>query len=266
MNFDFQAILLILTVLTGVIWLLDRLFFARNRVEFENTTGKPLKTPVIVDYSRSFFPVLLIVLILRSFLVEPFRIPSGSMEPTLYPGDFILVNKYSYGVHLPLSGTEIVKVGEPQRGEVIVFRYPKDPSLDYIKRVVGLPGDEIDMIGQKLWVNGKPIAQKRNGPYDGQDHRLKEHGATVFEESLGTHLHRIVVMYKDGILRGRAFHVTVPDGHYFVMGDNRDNSNDSRFWGFVPRENLVGRAFMIWMSWNTEEKNIQWSRIGSSIE
>ncbi len=263
MNFDFQAVLLIITLVSGAIWLLDSLLWAQQRKVTAVAADQEEKLPIFVDYARSFFPILLVVLVLRSFLIEPFRIPSGSMEPTLYPGDFILVNKFSYGVHLPLLGTKVLEVGEPERGDVIVFRYPRDPSLDYIKRVVGLPGDEIKILGQKLWVNGEPVIQKDLGLYHGQDSRLEEKQATVRNESLGDIEHIIAISNPEGHFRGT---VHVPEGHYFAMGDNRDNSSDSRVWGFVPEENLVGRAFMIWMSWNVEENTIQWHRIGDTIK
>jgi signal peptidase I len=221
------------------------------------------KEPILVEYSKSFFPVILIVLLLRSFLVEPFRIPSGSMIPTLLVGDFILVNKFSYGVRLPVINTKFLDTGSPQRGDVAVFRYPKDPSVDYIKRVIGLPGDRIEYRNKVIYVNGKRANQTEIGAFVSHDSGLPIPGTTLISENIDGVEHEILHESGKPILNGE---IIVPENHYFVMGDNRDNSNDSRFWGTVPEENLVGRAFMIWMNWNFDEGGIEWSRIGNMIK
>ncbi|HID48172.1 MAG TPA: signal peptidase I [Chromatiales bacterium] len=212
---------------------------------------------MLVEYARFLFPVVLVVLVLRSFVAEPFRIPSGSMLPTLEVGDFILVNKFTYGIRLPVLNTEILDLGAPQRGDVIVFRYPENPSIDYIKRVVGVPGDEIAYYNKVLYINGKQAKQEPKMPYQPAFPNLKR-----FREQLDGVEHDILVnvMYPAG-----DFIVTVPPDSYFVMGDNRDNSRDSRYWGFVPEQNLVGKAMLIWMNW-------QWGhwpelgRIGTMID
>ncbi len=274
MNFDFQAIMLIILVISGAIWALDAMFWAPRRrasaeVAVENGAASSIvnvapKEPVLVEYARTFFPVILIVLILRSFLVEPFRIPSGSMMPTLYSGDFILVNKFSYGIRLPLFNNKVIDIGSPERGDVFVFRYPQDPSIDYIKRVVGLPGDLIGYYGKTLYVNGKPMQQKPLGVFMGTGAGTSMTGADQYVEQLDGVNHDILVRSNaPSLFQGE---VRVPEGHYFAMGDNRDNSNDSRVWGFVPEDNLVGKAFMIWMSWNSTGDGVVFDRIGKSIE
>jgi len=199
---------------------------------------------------------------LRSFLIEPFRIPSGSMMPTLLVGDFILVNKYKYGIRLPVLNKKVYELGEPERGDVVVFRFPKDPSVDYIKRVVGVPGDRVVYRDKTLLVNGEKIAQIPQGTYIGMGSGLSMSGADLRREDLTGVKHDILVVPK---IRGVSSDVVVPEGHYFVMGDNRDNSNDSRYWGFVPEGNLVGKAFMIWMNWDSAADGVGWGRIGDSI-
>jgi signal peptidase I len=282
MNFDFPTFLVAASALTGGIWLFDVLFLAPKRrklaaaegVEDEETLVSSYKEPLLVEYSRSFFPVIFIVLILRSFLVEPFRIPSGSMMPTLLVGDFILVNKFSYGIRLPVVNKKIVDVGDPQRGDPVVFRYPKQPQIDYIKRVVGLPGDTLYYKNKILYINGEAMGQTPIGSYTGNGTGTRMNGAIKAIEDLRGVEHTILVHplapnFASGcsvLARGP---ITVPEGHYFVMGDNRDNSNDSRCWGFVPDENLVGKAFGIWMNWDSELGGfppIAWERIGRSID
>ena len=259
MNIDFSLILVVATLVTGVIWGLDSLLFARKRKtsgEVDEETGKP-KEPILVEYARFLFPVVLIVLLLRVFLPEPFRIPSGSMLSTLEIGDFILVNKFAYGIRPPVWNKKIIDINDPQRGDVIVFRYPENPSVDYIKRVVGIPGDEIAYYNKVLYINGKQITQEPLGVYQAGFPNLKR-----FKEQLDGVEHDILinVMYPAG-----DFVVKVPPNSYFVLGDNRDNSRDSRFWGFVPDENLVGKAFMIWMNWEWGNWP-KWHRIGNIIE
>jgi len=278
MDFDFPLIMVTAVFVTGIAWLLDVMLWAPKRISAaealsvhskENDESvdiakkELLKEPVFVEYSRSLFPVILAVLVLRSFIVEPFRIPSGSMMPTLIAGDFILVNKFSYGVRLPVVDTKIIPVGKPERGDVLVFRYPKNPSIDYIKRVVGLPGDKIAYYNKQLFINGEPAVQTGLGIYNGIGAGITMAGSKMFSENLAGVKHNILIDAQRGTLEGE-FHV--PEGRYFVMGDNRDNSNDSRYWGVVPEENLVGKAFMIWMNWDSSAGGVTWSRIGNDIE
>lgn len=276
MDFDFPFIMVSAVFVTGIIWALDALLWAPRRrlvveppmeqaetvTRLDETRVRVLKEPVLVEYSKSLFPVILVVLLLRSFLVEPFRIPSGSMMPTLLVGDFILVNKFAYGIRLPVLDTKIIEVGEPSHGDVVVFRYPKDPSIDYIKRVIGLPGDHIAYYNKKLFVNGVPVEQTPLGQFEGVGAGISMSGAEVSMEQLLDAQHKMLIDPTKGTLEGE---FDVPVGRYFVMGDNRDNSNDSRYWGFVPEENLVGKAFMIWMNWDSKAGGIDWGRIGDSI-
>jgi signal peptidase I len=264
MNFDFEALLTLATLLTGLVWLVDAVYFAPRRRIAQPTPQpgveaqpKP-REPMLVDYSKSFFPVILLVLLLRSFLAEPFHIPSSSMVPTLLIGDFILVNKYDYGIRLPVLHTKVIQVGEPKRGDVVVFRYPNDPSVDYIKRIVGLPGDHIVYRNKTLYINGVQMQQDALGPYDGPD----ADGANLVREHLGNVTHEILTVPGQYSAEGEW---TVPQGDYFAMGDNRDNSNDSRYWGFVPEQNLVGRAFFIWMNKDAFLNRALWHRVGTAI-
>jgi signal peptidase I len=254
---SFELILVIITAITGVIVYVDRVVWKPKRDRSVTTE----KEPVLVEYSRSLFPVFLIVLVLRSFVVEPFRIPSGSMYPTLEIGDFIVVNKFAYGVKLPVTQTKILPVGEPERGDVVVFKYPKDPDVDYIKRVIGLPGDEIAYYGKTLYINGNPVKQKLLGEYEGTASGKVMDGASLLKEFLEEHSHDILLDPEKSSQDMNT--VVVPEGHYFMMGDNRDHSNDSRFWGFVPEKNLKGKAFAIWMNW---DDGVHFDRIGKGIE
>ena len=278
MNIDFEAVLVLLTFVSGVIWLIDSLFFARNRNPLpakpdktsesgadEKKEGQEKPPPLIVDYARSFFPIFLFVLILRSFIAEPFRIPSGSMMPTLLIGDFILVNKYDYGIRLPVINTKIIKNNTPERGDIIVFRYPEDPSIPFIKRVVGLPGDHIAYYDKTLFINGKPMKQELLGTYTAIGSGKMMDGVSLRQEDLDDVSHQILIN-PDPMFYSREFDGIVPEGHYFVLGDNRDNSKDSRYWGFVPDKNLIGRAFMIWMNWDLKNGGIEWSRIGTILQ
>lgn len=268
MNINFPLILVLATFVTGIVWLIDHLFFASQRkaraeaISDKAKKEKALKEPLLVEYSRAFFPVILIVLLLRSFLAEPFRIPSGSMMPTLLIGDFILVNKFAYGLRLPVLHTKFLDVGEPQRGDVAVFRYPENPSIDYIKRVVAVPGDRIAYKDKILYINGQPMPRERLGTYIGSGAGAASSGAEMWRENLTGVEHQILVRPR---VTGPEPDVVVPEGHYFMMGDNRDNSRDSRYFGFVSEEHLVGKAFMIWMSWDSSEKSVVWERIGETI-
>ena len=258
MDYDFSFFLVVASLVTGVIWggyLLS--------LKLANIDPNTRQEPLMVEYAHSFFPIVFIVLVLRSFIAEPFRIPSGSMMPTLLIGDFILVNKFAYGVRLPISQTKIIEIGKPERGDSIVFRYPKNPHVDYIKRVIGLPGDKISYYDKKVYVNGKLASQSSLGDYQGVGQGTSMSGAEhVVEDLIGVE-HNILLMRSPSRVEGVFI---VPDGHYFVMGDNRDNSNDSRYWGTVPEENLVGKAFFIWMNWDWEHKGIDPSRIGTIIK
>lgn len=258
MRIDFPLILVLATAFTGAVWAVEVLWWRKARLAALGDAAAAAREPVLVEYSRSFFPVILAVLVLRSFVAEPFRIPSASMVPTLVVGDFILVNKFTYGVRLPVSNTKVVELGAPQRGDVVVFRYPPDPSQDYIKRVVGLPGDRIQYRDRTLWVNGEQVPVEAGGVYTGPD----APGARISFEQLGEVGHAILTM---GGQDGPEVDLRVPPGEYFVMGDNRDNSRDSRSWGFVPERNLVGKAFFIWMSWKSFTSMPAWDRIGTTI-
>lgn len=261
MSFDFSALLVLLTLVSGLIWAFDAWFLAPGRraaLEQEKAErGGREHVPVLVEYARSFFPVFLIVLILRSFIVEPFRIPSASMMPTLLIGDFILVNKYDYGIRLPVVNTKIVDMGEPERGDIAVFRYPREPDTPYIKRIVGLPGDHIIYRDKQLYINGQLMEQETLERYHSDGAAAGMNGAILRRENLMGLRHRILV---DPGRAGRTVDRVVPEGHYFAMGDNRDHSSDSRFWGFVPEENLVGRAIFIWMNW---DEGVNWHRLGT---
>ncbi|KAF3997964.1 signal peptidase I [Glaciimonas immobilis] len=285
---NFALILFVLMVLTGIIWFLDRFYLrvqrrakadaalaafdARNvklraegiklessgRAELE---ANLLRQPTWVEYSGSFFPVIAMVFFLRSFLYEPFKIPSSSMVPTLLVGDLILVNKFTYGIRLPILNKKIIDINSPQRGDVMVFKYPKDLSLDYIKRVVGVPGDKIVYRNKRLSINGTALTYTALPDYLNDD---SLNYSKQFKENLSSVDHKIAVVeqappinlsgvqdfpFKDNCsFNPGGFACTVPDGQYFMMGDNRDNSEDSRYWGFVPDQNIVGKAFLVWMN------------------
>lgn len=293
---NFALLLLVLSVVTGVFYIAEKKKFLPERQRraneavraYDQTNQEALQRqePVVVqererlyqsilrqpwwlEYTAGIFPVILIVFLFRSFLFEPFRIPSGSMLPTLHIGDFILVNKYEYGLRLPVSNTKIVPLGSPERGDVVVFRYPKDESIDYIKRVVGVPGDTVEYRNKVLYINGQE--QKLSHPQDFFDESTM---VTLRQqtEQLGSVAHMIAwddrrpsAVYEPAVTRrnntcvynAQGFRCTVPEGQYFVLGDNRDNSEDSRYWGLVPDENLVGRAVFIWANFG------DMSRIGS---
>jgi len=262
MYLDFSLLLVILTLITGILWALDRWLWEPKRRRATPAGQEVPPASALVDFGRSLFPVILLVLVLRSFIAEPFRIPSGSMMPTLLTGDFILVNKFSYGLRLPVTNQKILAIDEPKRGDVVVFHFPPNPSLDFIKRIIGLPGDVVTYYNKRLYINGEPVPTEFEGPYQGSqaDRSLEMY---QFKENLGPVEHKILLA--DGLMSPNRRY-TVPDGHYFVMGDNRDNSDDSRRWGFVPERNLVGKAFIIWMNWDSEVMHPQWSRIGRRIK
>ncbi len=250
---NFALILFLLLIASGALWSVDR-FHARKL----RPAGTP--DPWWVEYGASFFPVILIVFGLRSFVVEPFKIPSGSMIPTLLVGDLILVNKFTYGLRLPVVNTQVTQGSPIQRGDVVVFRYPPKPSVDYIKRVVGLPGDEVSYLNKRLTINGQEVPQAAVSDFF--DESSMEY-FKQFNEQLGDVHHDIIVDTRRAAFIGNpdqfpyrdqcrysieGVTCKVPEGHYFMMGDNRDNSLDSRYWGFVPNGNIVGKAFFVWMN------------------
>jgi len=258
MNFNFELILFYAVVISGVISLFDILFLAKKRQR-----AQAKKMPVIIDYARSFFPVLLLVFLLRSFLYEPFRIPSGSLKPTLDVGDFILVNKFDYGIRLPVIHKKLYSTGEPKRGDIMVFRCPYNPSVDFIKRVIGVAGDHISYIDKTLYVNGQKVLQQFvKNTIDRDDNGMDVNEIEKQEDFFGI---KHAIYQEQERPNDDVKDIVVPQGMYFVMGDNRDASADSRYWGFVPDENIVGRARLVWMSWDGYHYNIRWSRIGKSI-
>jgi signal peptidase I len=269
---DFSLMLVVVGAVSGIIWLLDQAFFARRRRASALSAGtapERVREPIAVEYSRSFFPVIVLVLVIRSFLFEPFRIPSDSMMPTLFDGDFIFVSKYSYGLRLPVTNTLLVPTGTPQRGDVIVFRLPPNPKINYIKRLVGLPGDRIRVDeNNQLYVNDKPMPQERGPIYTGPKQDLWNYaGAPTAFEQLGAKRH--LIMFANGSVKTGEW--VVPAGHYFFMGDNRNNSKDSRWLddidapGFVPAQNLVGKAVRIWLNLDTRDGPL-WRRVGNAIQ
>lgn len=261
MDFDFSFFLVIATFVTGLMWGGYLLYLKRAKLEFNEEDE-----PWYIETARSFFPVVLIVLLLRSFLVEPFRIPSGSMMPTLLVGDFILVNKFTYGIRLPVLHNKVIEMNQPQRGDIVVFRYPENPSVDYIKRVIGLPGDKISYHQKKLTINGQAINQVSLGEYQGVKEESSPERIEHLHELLAPPAEHSILVNADYPHFDGEGDFIVPAGQYFMMGDNRDNSNDSRYWGFVPEANLVGKAFFIWMSWNLEEGGIIFNRIGTVLQ
>jgi signal peptidase I len=262
---DFSLLLVLLTGLSGLIWMIDVLFFKRRRMDraVQDKVERP-REPVIIEYARSLFPILLIVLVFRSFMFEPFKIPSGSMIPTLLIGDFILVNKYAYGLRLPVTNTKILEVGEPERGDVIVFRYPVDPKVNFIKRLVGLPGDTITYRNKELFINGEKVETNEKGFFTSKDIKCSTPAADalLLEEKLGEVSHNILVHTRSRSADGQW---VVPEGQYFLLGDNRDRSNDSRVWKFVPEDHLMGRAVGIWLNFDYKKGCGDLSRVGDGI-
>jgi len=262
---DFSFVLVVAAGFCGFVWLVDHFFLRPQRLALAARQSKPQTdaevVPTTVEYAVSFFPVIVVVLIIRSFLLEPFRIPSDSMMPTLFDGDFIFVNKYAYGLRLPVTNTKIIEINSPQRGDVIVFRLPTDPSINYIKRLVGLPGDHVQVRDNRVMINGSLLPLKLDGKYS-DTHGYFE--AQLATERLGEVDHTVMFTQDRS---STDFEAQVPAGHYFFMGDNRNNSQDSRFpqVGFVPEQNLVGHAVRIWMNWRAQDMPV-WSRIGTKIE
>jgi signal peptidase I len=292
---DFALVLSVITILTGIVWGLDVGWLRVRREAAVRAVGKDptlLGEPATVDYARSFFPVALVVLVLRSFIFEPFRIPSDSMMPTLLDGDFIIVNKSIYGLRWPVFNRKFLNIHAPQRGDVVVFRYPLDPSINYIKRLVGLPGDRIEVSNDRLVINGKPVLFDVVGPYNDGCYLNMQ----LAVEHIGEHTHQSMVCpvplnvtagpppgcnrrTSRGYWCGEAGEpagsfseanarvIQVPPGQYLMMGDNRDNSEDGRVWGFVPEDHLVGKATRIWFNWDLQRSGGPvWSRIGAHID
>ena len=254
---NFELLLVTLTAISGLIFLID--YFYKN-----NSKKELKKRSFFVEQAISFFPIFLIVLIFRSFIFEPFRIPSSSMMPTLLIGDFILVNKYEYGLRLPVLYKKFIEINDPKRGDVVVFRYPENPKIPYIKRIIGLPGDKIAYYNKTLYINDTLIEQTTSGPYAPYGSGLTMLGSLLISEDLDNIEHEILI---DPDRNSLDFVTQVPDSNYLVLGDNRDNSKDSRYWGFVPEENLLGRAFLIWMNWDNESKDVvNFRRIGKFIK
>jgi len=247
-------------LVTGFFAAWDR-FVRRPRLRREGR--EDAREPLLIEYSKAFFPVILIVFVLRSFVVEPFRIPSGSMLPSLQIGDFILVNKFIYGVRLPIVDAKIISISSPDRGDVMVFRFPHDESINYIKRVVGLPGDNIEYREKKLYINGEAVQRQPAAEPPAPEATRGRESIAHYRETLDGLEHSILT---DTAKPSTNMSFSVPDNHYFVMGDNRDYSNDSRYWGFVPEDNIIGKAFFIWFSWESDNGGgVDWSRIGDSI-
>jgi signal peptidase I len=252
---DFSLILTLLLAASGLILLIEAAIFKRRRRATSNA-----KEPLLAQYARSLFPVILIVLLVRSFAVEPFRIPSASMMPGLVDGDFIFVNKFAYGLRLPILNSKFLSTGQPQRGDVVVFRLPSDPSVHYIKRLIGVPGDHIVVHDNTIFINGVRVPVKRDGEYAGG---YGFSGAELEAERIGDHEH-LIILAKNRM--STDYDSVVPPGNYFFMGDNRNDSEDSRFAqvGFVPDRNLDGRAMLIWMNWQIPGWPI-WHRFGTKI-
>ncbi|MFT4198275.1 MAG: signal peptidase I [Pseudoxanthomonas sp.] len=275
MSYWFETILVVLTLFSGLVWLADKLFLAKARAR---RAGLLDEEPVLIDYSKAFFPVLAVVLILRSFVAEPFKIPSASMMPNLLIGDFILVNKFSYGLRLPITNAKFLPIGEPRRGDVVVFKPPMDPKQDWVKRVIGLPGDHIGFHGNELTVNGKKLAYQDLGVFTGRGLPPTADGVHLLREDLPGRPHTVYEALDR--IQGEGEWV-VPQGYYFVMGDNRDNSEDGRLWpeigpdgkpipnhNFLPEANLRGKAFVIWFNcegWFCKD-GFDPGRIGTGIQ
>ena len=264
MFFDFLNILALVTIFVGVVCCVDLIWRRRKKTTLStDQKGKP-KHPVIIDYARSFFPILLIVLLIRAFLVQPYRVPTGSLEPTILPGDMILVNQYDYGLKIPIWNQEIASIGQPQMGQIALFRWPVNPSVTFVKRVIGVPGDHISYINKVLYINGKQATQKFIKETQEVSDTSQTWPVKEYEEELAGAKHLIYIRSDRPVQNFKD--LVVPPGEYLMMGDNRDDSDDSRSWGFVPENDFVGKAFLIWMSWDSVTHSIRWNRIGKALE
>lgn len=281
-NFDFPTFLVLLTLFTFIFWIIDRVRTKKQKSLAHSShttlTKEQLKELSVISEEESFswiktfaeaFPVVLIVLILRSFVFEPFRIPSGSMLPTLLVGDFIVVNKFNYGLRTPIGNVKFFEIGEPKRGDVIVFKHPTE-GVEYIKRVIGIPGDKVEYKNKRIWVNGKVADYQKQDVFldEGRPHNVFKEvwpkGSAQGDDDYFSHH----MMLNGRIYTQHPQQWVVPEGQYFCLGDNRDNSKDSRYWGFVPEDKIIGRAFGIWMSWNSDASSwfpVNWKRIGRAI-
>lgn len=257
MNIDFPFWLITATIAATVIAIVDKLYC--YFVYTKHGLPKP-RMSRLVDYAKSFYPILIFVLILRSFLFEPFKVPTGSLEPTVNKGDFILSNKFTYGLRLPVWGNKIYSMGLPANSDIAIFRTPIDKKTWMVKRVIGIPGDKIDYVNKKLTVNDKPATYTLLETTTDTNDGVNNWPVKVYEEEIFGKKHKIYLNDRAG---SQDFHIIVPQGHYFMMGDNRDNSDDSRYWGFVPEKNLEGKAILVWLSWDQFDwTNIRWERFG----
>lgn len=263
MTFNFPLILMSVVLFSGVVTLVDLIYCLCNKENF----FEKKKRPIIIEYTRSFFPVLLLVFFIRTFLAQPYRVPTGSLEPTVLPGDLLLVNQFSYGLRMPLWNTKLVSINEPAYGQIALFYYPTDPHITFVKRIVGLPGDHISYIDRTLYINGKAQPQK----YIGDVTRINDFGQLVtyqkYEENLEGVKHNIFI--RTDVQKNNFYNVIVPSDAYFAMGDNRDESADSRYFGFVPEKDFIGKAMLVWLSLDSNASHwydyIRFDRIGKKL-
>lgn len=261
-NLDIPRLLLILTLIAGLIVLIDKFYWAHERVK----TGHTGKLPWLIDLSKFMLPVLIVVLLIRSFVAQLYFVPSESLEPSVLPGDVILVSEFSYGLRLPVYRTQILKTGQPHTGDIVVFHWPVNPRVNYVKRVIGVPGDHISYVNKVLFINGKEMKQ---APVS-REHATQDIATGLLEpgkimtENLNGVVHEVLI--HPNVKKTDFYNLIVPQGHYFVMGDNRDDSDDSRFWGFVPEKNLMGKGQVIVMSWDHHNKHFRWSHVGKILQ
>lgn len=254
--FDFPFFLTLAVIVTGVLSAMDVFYFAKRR-------DASASQPYIFEFARSFFIPLLAVWSIRSFLIQPYRVPTGSLEPTVMPGDFIAVKQYSYGMRMPVLRKKIIAIGEPKRGDIALFFWPVDEEKRFVKRVVGVPGDHVVYKDKKLTINGKAIPQTLIGDAMSEEPGQLPKRVVHYRENLLGVQHDIYV--RPDSYDMKTVDVTVPEGYYFMMGDNRDDSDDSRYWGMVPEANLIGQAFGVWMSWDSNNSKFRWHRVGTGV-
>lgn len=263
MTLDFPLILLAVIVFTGLVSLVDLIYCVARR----ESLFADIKRPVIIEYARAFFPVLLAVFLIRSFIAQPYRVPTGSLEPSVMPGDFIFVNQYDYGLNMPVWNKKLISVGAPQTGQIALLYFPVNHQFNFVKRVIGMPGDKISMIDKVLYINGKKEPQQ----FIENVTQLNDFGQLItyqkMQEDLNGVKHDIIL--RSDVPAVNFYNVVVPQGEYFVMGDNRDESDDSRYWGFVHEQDFIGRALLVWMNWNSHAPSvldyIGWNRIGTKL-
>lgn len=265
MSFDFPLLLFFVVVATGLITLVDILFFAKKRAVSAAAQGQALPMPKITEYARSFFPALLLVWVIRSFIAEPFVVPTGSLAPSIIPVEFTLVTQYNYGLRIPVWDYRLINISEPHRGDIVVCHWPVNPHIDFVKRVVAVPGDSISYINKVLYINGKEM--KQTFVKDAVDVDDGVNGTSIpvkeYQENLDGVVHDIYINPQSAPQNFKNF--IVPPHEYFMMGDNRDNSDDSRDWGLVPEDGLIGKAQFIWMSWDAQNSRVRWNRIGTRL-